>query len=148
MGIVDYERLHKIYQEAKKICKENNLNFHFKIDSGNFETALEFTAIGYNHPPRSKNWDEVKKEGNTILCPDLLDFEHRIIIEMEEESKPGKKSGKLGRKGHTEESSRDTNRDQLYRIGGFKLCKVWESEFKSGEYKHKLYEFLKSSLLK
>jgi len=50
--------------------------------------------------------------------------------------------GKLGKKGHTAESKRDTNRDMLYRIAGFKLLKIWESEYKSGEWKQKLYDFL------
>jgi len=142
MGEVDYENLHKIYRECIDFCKKEKLPFQFKVDSGNFETAIEFTAIGYHHPPKSKNWEESKKEGNQIKCPDLLEYEHKLIIEFEEEPKPGKKMGKLGRKGHTEESERDTNRDMLYRIAGFKLLKIWESEYKSGEWKQKLYDFL------
>jgi len=142
VGVVDYENLHKIYQECLKICKNNNVSYHFKIDAGTYETAIEFTAIGYHHPPRSKSWEELKKEGNEIKCPDILEFEHRLIIELEEEPKPGKRMGKFGKKGHVEESKRDSHRDMLYRIAGFKILKIWESELKSNKYKDKLYQFL------
>jgi len=143
MGVVDYEHLYKIYRVCVDYCKEKKLPFQFKIDSGNYETAIEFTAIGYHHPPKSKNWEEVKKAGNEIKCPDILDFENRIILELEEEPKLGKRMGKLGKKGHTSESDTDEHRDMLYRIAGFKLLKIWESELKCNKYKAKLYQFLR-----
>lgn len=142
MGIVDIENLHKIYRECVNYCKENNLPYQFKVDSGKWETAIEFTGIGYHHPPKSKSWEEVKANGNEIKCPDILDFKNRIIIEYEEEPQPGKKGGKLGKKGHSSESKKDTHRDMLYRIAGFRLCKIWETEYKSGEWIKKLQKFL------
>lgn len=134
MGQADLERLFKVYYEINFIKKKHNLLCNFKIDTGSFETAIEFTAIGYHHPPKSKNWNELKQSGNDILCPDLLDYHNRIIIEYEEEPRPGKK-------GHTEESKRDEKRDYFYRIGGFRLFKVWESD---GVWKEKLEKFLLS----
>jgi len=142
MGIVDYENLHKIYRVCVDYCKQEKIPFYFKVDSGNYETAIEFTAIGYHHPPKSKSWKELKKEGNEIKCPDLLAYDHKIIIELEEEPKPGKKMGELGKKGHVEESKRDSHRDMLYRISGFRLFKIWETELKSNKYKSKLCQFL------
>lgn len=71
-----------------------------------------------------------------------MDFENRIIIEVEEEPKPGKRGGKLGKKGHVEESDRDEHRDQLYRIAGFSLLKFWETDLKENNW-NKLYNFLK-----
>ena len=121
-------RIHPIYRILTDQCKEYGWPYQFKEDVGSFETAIEFWEMGYYHPPKSKSWNEAKKNGNTIKCPDILDYSNKLIIEFEEEPKPGKKGGKLGKKGHTEESARDTNRDMLYRIGGFKFCKVWESE--------------------
>jgi len=135
MGIVDYENLHKIYRICVDYCKQEKIPFHFKIDSGTYETAIEFWAIGYYHPPRSKNWEELKKQGNEIKCPDILDFENKIIIELEEEPKPGKK-------GHTKESDTDEHRDMLYRIAGFRVLKIWETEYKNGNWKKQLFEFL------
>lgn len=146
MGIVDYGNLNKIYRVCVDYCKAEKIPFNLKADSGNYETAIEFWAMGYYHPPRSKSWKDVKKQGNEIKCPDILDFEHKMIIELEEEPKPGKigggGGGKQGKKGHVEESKRDSNRDMLYRIAGFKLLKIWESEYKSNSYKEKLNKFL------
>ena len=142
MGEVDLVILSDINKVVKKLEKENNWNFSFKTDDGTFETAIEFTAIGYHHPPKSKNWNESKKEGNEIKCPDLLDFHNRIILEYEEEPKPGKRMGKLGKKGHTEESEKDSHRDMLYRIAGFRLFKIWETEYKENSYEKKLWKFL------
>lgn len=141
MGVIDAGPLFKIKYAALKYCKDNDLPFRFKIDLGTFETAIEFHTFGYYHPPRSKSWDECKAEGNEIKCPDLLDWYNRLIIEYEEEPKPGKPSGKLGKKGHTEESEKDSHRDMLYRIAGFKVLKIWESEFKSNSYLQKLSSF-------
>ena len=139
MGNIDIDNLFKIYYEINSINEKHHLKYSFKIDKGNFETAIEFWEIGYHHPPKSKDWDESKKCGTTILCPDLLDYQHKIIIEYEEEPKPGKRGGKLGKKGHTEESSRDTNRDLYYRLGGFRLYKIWESD---KDWKSNLEKFL------
>jgi len=62
VGEIDIEELHKIYRECVDYCKQEKLPFQFKVDSGNFETAIEFTAIGHHHPPRSKSWEELKKK--------------------------------------------------------------------------------------
>lgn len=143
MGEIDIAALHKIYEKIKSYCKEYNLPYTFKVDDGSFETAIEFTSIGYHHPPKSQSWDESKKNGNEIKCPDLLDFKNKIIIELEEEPKPGKKMGKLGKKGHTEESDKDYHRDMLYRISGFKILKIWETNFiNSNLWEQQLLEFL------
>ncbi len=138
MGHVDIEILMEINKEIKKL----NTKYSFIVDHGSFETAIEFWGMGYHHPPKSANWEESRDNGNEIKCPDLLDYSNKLIIEYEEEPKPGKKGGKLGKKGHTEESIRDIHRDQLYRIAGFKVLKIWESEYKSKEFIEKLYDFL------
>jgi len=61
---------------------------------------------------------------------------------LDEEPEPGKRGGKLGKKGHVSESNTDEHRDMLYRMAGFKLLKIWETEFKSKKYKAKLCQFL------
>lgn len=137
MGAVDIEILMEINEEIKK-----HGIYSFKVDHGEYQTGLEFWEIGYYHPPKSKSWEEAKAQGNTIKCPDLLDITNKRIIEFEEESKPGKKGGKLGKKGHTEESKRDSNRDYLYRISGFNVLKIWETDYLNGTWKEKLYNFL------
>lgn len=144
MGEVDLGDLHKIYRKCVDYCKQENLPYKFKVDSGNYETAIEFWAMGYHHPPKSANWNYAKSQDNEIKCPDLLDYHNKLIIEYEEESKPGKRGGKLGKKGHTEESNKDEHRDQLYRIAGFKLLKFWETDLKEENW-NKIYNFLKLS---
>lgn len=141
MGERDYENLHIIYRQCVEWCKKYKLPFKFKVDAGSFETAIEFSVIGYNHPPKSENWEESRTNGNEIKCPDILDFEHRIIIEYEEEPKPGKKMGRLGKKGHTEESTKDSHRDYLYRISGFHVLKFWETDLKQQNWE-KIHNFL------
>lgn len=141
MGETDIAILIDINRKIIQFCKDNDLPFIFKTDDGTFETAIEFCQNRIYHPPISNSWDECKEMGNEIKCPDLLDYEHKLIIEYEEEPKPGKKGGKLGKKGHTEESDRDTTRDSLYEIGKFKLFKLWETDYREGNWK-KLYDFL------
>jgi len=140
MGESDIAVLMGINEEIKKL----HTNYSFLVDHGSFETAIEFWEMGYHHPPKSVNWEESRENGNEIKCPDLLDYPNRTIIEYEEEPRPGKKGGKLGKKGHTEESSRDSHRDYLYRIAGFKVLKIWESDYKDKSYIQNLKDFLTS----
>lgn len=144
MGEVDYGDLHKIYRKCVDYCIQENLPYKFKVDSGKWETAIEFWALGYFHPPQSKSWEECKSKGNEIKCPDLLDYHNKLIIELEEEPQPGHKGGKLGKKGHTAESNKDEHRDPLYRLAGFKLLKIWETDFKNGSWTNLLESFLDS----
>lgn len=145
MGERDYENLYIIYRKCVEWCKKYKMPYTFTIDCGSFETAIEFTAIGYNHPPKSANWEESRSNGNVIKCPDLLDFEHRIIIELEEEGQKKLSGARLARKGHGPEgdtpNKRDTDRDRLYRIGGFRLLRFYETDLKEENW-NKLYSFL------
>jgi len=129
MGEVDVVVLDSIHQDIKKLEKQYKWGFAFKKDLGTWETAIEFWNMGYYHPPKSNGWEEVKKKGNEIKEPDLLEWNNRIIIEYEEEPKP-QRGPKIVKKGHTEESKRDSHRDNLYGLAGFRMLKVWESEYK------------------
>ena len=130
MGEIDLQNIHKIYRYCVDFCKVNSIQYKFKVDDGNFETMIEFKDETMIHPPNSTNWDELKKNNIIPICPDILDYQNLIIIEYEEESRPGVRMGRLGKKGHWEESKRDERRDSLYRTHKFRLCKIWESEFK------------------
>ncbi len=145
MGERDYENLNIIYRECVEWCKKYKLPYHFTIDCGSFETAIEFTAIGYNHPPKSNNWEESREAGNIIKCPDILDFEHKIIVELEEEGQKHLSGARLARKGHGPPgdmpNKRDEDRDYYYRIGGFKVLKFYEADLKERNW-DKLYQFL------
>ncbi len=90
LGEVDIIVLHEIYREAVNLNKKHNWGFHFMEDTGAFETVIEFKTIvpplcktGDSQiiplcPPIAKDWNNAEK----ILCPDILDFENKIIIEL------------------------------------------------------------------
>ena len=145
MGEVDIARLHPIYRECIRLTKENNWPFVFKEDSGDYETMIEFVInpVGVRpiHPPMSTDWDAMKRIESIPICPDIMDYRKKIVLEFEEESTAGKSSGKLGKKGHWAESKRDSRRDNLYKQTKFRFCKIWESELK-GPWKLKLFHFL------
>ena len=142
MGAIDIETLMSINEEIKSL----KTKYKFVVDHGSFETAIEFWAMGYFHPPKSNSWEEAKREQREIKCPDLLDYPNRLIIEFEEEGQKSRTGAKLSTKGHGPQgdltNNRDTNRDYLYRIGGFKVLKIYESEWNNGTWKEKLKQFL------
>lgn len=139
MGHQDITSLFKIKDEIRIICKKNNLDFSFKVDCGNYETALEFVGVTVFHPPFSKDWSA----NPIILCPDLLDYHNRMIIEYEEEIGEKKTGARLAKKGHNRESdfdnSKDSRRNKFYKRGGFHILRIWESD---QNWKEKLEKFL------
>lgn len=149
MGERDIQELTDINKEIKKITKKHKLPFKFETDKGQYQTAIEFFFLGNAktpqweviHPPRSKNWDS----NPTILCPDLLDFKHKLLVEYEEEGQKSRPGAHLATKGHGREgdftTTRDTRRDEYYKWGGFRVLKFYEIDLEEQNWT-KLYEFL------
>ena len=139
MGQVDIESLFRIYEQIKKIIKQNNLIFSFKIDHGTYETAIEFVGEKCFHPPISKNWDSHPD----IFCPDLLDWHNKIIIEWEEEVGEQRRGAFLAKKGHHREgdidNTRDARRGTFYKHSRFHILRIWESD---DSWREKLENFL------
>ena len=88
MGNQDLERLYPVYRACVDFSKLADLPYSFKEDSGNYETAIQFKEEHFAHPPWSEDW----QTNPEILCPDILEYEHKIIIEFEEET-GNRKSG-------------------------------------------------------
>ncbi|MCZ6581605.1 MAG: hypothetical protein O6761_00315 [Thaumarchaeota archaeon] len=128
MGIVDIDSLFRVNDKLKKIIKQHELPFSFKVDAGTYETAIEFVGSKPYHPPLSQDWSTHP----VIFCPDLLDWENKIIIEFEEEVGNRRPGAKLARKGHNREgdmdNKRDTRRTGYYKHGGFHTLRIWESD--------------------
>jgi len=128
MGHKDLMSLHRIYERIKIICKENSLSYNFKVDDGDWETAIEFIGEKSYHPPISVDWSNNPQ----IFCPDLLDYESKIIIEFEEEIGNPQTGAKLATKGHNREgdfpNKRDTRREEFYNDGHFQCLQIWESD--------------------
>ena len=146
MGQVDIVVLYPIYRKCIELTKENNWPWSWKEDSGDYETMIEFLQTEKGsvpmHPPEAKDWDDMKLKGSIPICPDIMDYQHRIVLEFEEESTAGKRGGKLGRKGHWSESKKDLRRDNLYKFTNFRFCKIWQSEVKKKTWINKLFHFL------
>lgn len=130
MGHKDLMSLHRIYEKIKIITKENNLSYNFKVDDGDWETAIEFIGERSYHPPISVDWSNNPQ----IFCPDLLDYENKIIIEYEEEIGNPRPGARLAIKGHNREgdlaNKRDSRRKEFYDDGNFQCLQIWESDDK------------------
>ena len=141
MGAQDLNRIHPIYRACIDFTKLAELPFTFKVDSGNYETAIQFKGEYHTHPPWSEDW-ETNPE---IICPDILDYDNKIIIEFEEETGPRRTGAYLARKGHGHEgdldNKRDTKRTEFY--NDFRVLRIWESQYNhSTIWKLKLFQFL------
>jgi len=140
MGEIDIEQIHKIYRACVDFCELTGLPFQFKEDLGTYETAIQFED-GYNvHPPTAKNW----KNNPNIHCPDILDYENKIIIEFEEETGPRKPGAKMATKGHHHEGDYDTKRDTRRNANytNFRVFRLWQSIYENENWKAKLFQFL------
>lgn len=149
MGVKDADALHEIYNECNVWCKKYKLPFHFTVDNGSYETAIEFFFLGEAnkpqweviHPPRSKGW----LSNPTIFCPDIMDFDSKIIIEYEEEGQKRLSGSRLARKGHGPigdmTNDRDTRRDNYYNWGKFRVLKFYEADLKEKNWE-KIHSFL------
>ena len=118
------------------------------MDRGCFETAIEFfydidEKIYHTHPPKSAGWSTDPH----ILCPDILDYDNKIIIEIEEEPGPRKTGAKYARKGHNSEgdldNKKDAERNRHYK--DFRVFRLWESTLKNENWQVKLFQFLINS---
>ena len=144
MGTADLMRIFPIVQEARRLEKKYNWGYEFHWDQGTFETAIVFKENGtWERPTFIQSWAEVRAKNLDLFCPDIIDFQKKIIIEFEEESLP-MKGPKIRKKGHWEESKRDSRRDKFYKKGKFSVLKIWESEYQSAdnEWGRKLDSFL------
>jgi len=141
MGQIDLEKLFEVYYEILSVTKKYDLPYRFKIDEGTYETAIEFVENKPHHPPISNDWQTKP----IILCPDLLDYSHKIIIEFEEEIGEPKLGAKLAKKGHNREGDFDTKRDErrnnYYNQSGFHVLRIWDSD---DSWRIKLKNFLLS----
>jgi len=146
LGHKDTVALHAIYEKAWKWCKLHKHPYSFKVDNGDYETAIQFKetdidVIHHAHPPYSEDW-ETNPE---IKCPDILDYHNKIIIEYEEEGHKIRSGAYLPTKGHGREgdevNATDTERDRLYKLCKFRFLKFYEQDLKEENW-DKLYSFI------
>jgi len=145
MGVKDIVPLHQVYKKLLELEKNNNWGFSFKVDEGTFETAVVFNEeINiYRRPEFHETWESIKYP-ESLICPDILDYEHKIILEYEEEGGKKRSGAHLATKGHGREgdipTKRDSKRNLFYANNNFRFCRIWESQLKSME--SKLFHFL------
>jgi hypothetical protein len=135
LGNADIHNLNKIYIFANDFCQLASIPFRFKEDSGNYETAIIINELGYFRRTKpSDDWEKIKTYPHNprMFVPDLIDFENKIMIEFEEETGNKRPGAKLARKGHGHagdlDGKRDSRRNEMYALSGFKLLRIWESE--------------------
>lgn len=138
MGHKDLNKLHRIYRYIQQLNKEKNWNFIFRVDNGSYETRIDCHESG--HVVLGNG--QLPLIGYEMNCPDLLDWNHGIIIEFEEEARSNTGFMKAKKhKGHTEyTNTKDTKRDSHYKK--FILLKIWESDIKSSLWKRKIISCL------
>lgn len=135
MGNRDIEKLNEIYSFANDFCQLASLPFRFKEDTGSFETAIVFNELtkSYRRPKPHETWKSIKYP-EMLLCPDILDYDHKIIFEYEEETGNKRPGAKLARKGHGHEgdfdTKRDTRRNTAYALCKFRLLRIWQSQLR------------------
>ncbi|MFQ5750738.1 MAG: hypothetical protein ACE5HI_01970 [bacterium] len=131
----DLMQLYEIYKITRL-----KTQFRFYWDLGTFETAIIINDLGeWRKPSISDNWHTLKAN-EVLFCPDLIEYIFRAIIEHEEQPKP-QKGARIIKKGHSEESRRDSKRDLAYERAGFLVLKIWENEDQDTQ-KSKILQFL------
>lgn len=138
MGHNDLMQLYPIVQECKRLESIYNWGFKFEWDQGDFETRIDISEDGV----WSKGSNILPVSGFEMFCPDIVEFSDQFIIEFEEEAKPNTGYHRAKKhKGHFQEllTVRDEIRDKYYKLAGFEVLKIWESD---GEWKVKLKKFL------
>jgi len=132
MGNQDYHRLSPVYRFATEFCKIANIPFHFKVDSGNYETAIIFNEYtkSYRRPKENERWEDIKYP-DVMICPDISCYDAKIVFEYEEETGNRRSGAKMAKKGHGHEgddpTKKDSRRNEFYKSNGFKLLRIWES---------------------
>ena len=145
MGQQDIHNIHPIYRACIDFCKLSELPFTFKVDSGNYETGIVFNIETGSYRRRNsfETWQDITYP-EVMVCPDVLDFDHKIIIEFEEETGNRRSGDYLAKKGHGHEgdldNKRDTKRGEFYK--DFTVFRLWESTYKNKNWKLELFEFL------
>lgn len=146
MGHKDTVALHKIYDILKEYCEKYKVPYSFKVDDGDYETAIQFKEVAIDevycvHPPYSEDWESNPE----IKCPDILDYDNKIIIEYEEEGCKKRPGASLATKGHGFEgdmpTKKDTERNRLYKLCGFHFLRFYETDLKEENWE-KLYDFI------
>jgi hypothetical protein len=142
LGHSDIENLNKLYQFATQFCRLLGLQFQFKEDSGNYETAIIIDEYGnIEKTKETANWKALSTIQN-LFVPDILDHPNRIIIEYEE---TWKKEGKKKRRGHDPDGldKRTANRDLYYSMAKMRVLKIFDYEFEfERAWKLKIAKFL------
>lgn len=144
MGVQDIHKLNQIYLVCNQTAKLLDISFHFKEDSGNYETAIGITEDGHVERPLQDSTWIAYKNGKKLFCPDILDYDNRIIIEFEETPGKPRPGAKLAKKGHDWDGNdvRTSTRDCYYAIGKFRVLKIFDHEFTNSKWKIKLVQFL------
>jgi hypothetical protein len=144
MGQSDIDKLNQIYTICNQTANLLDLQFQFKEDSGNYETAIGITEDGHMERPLIDSTWKAYKNNKKLFCPDILDYSNKIIIEYDETPGQPRRGAKLARKGHDPDGMdlRTSTRDLYYALAKFRVLKIFDYEFHDSRWKIKLVQFL------
>jgi hypothetical protein len=148
MGLQDYnDRLYPVYRHATDISKMHYLPFSFKVDSGNYETSIVFNLeTGSCRKGNENETPDDVRYPEKMIVPDVCDYEHKIIVEFDEETGNRRTGAKYAKKAHGHEGDlpgkKDSRRNECYNRAEFHFHQVWESKFKKKLWTIPLTEFL------
>lgn len=125
MGIKDLVQLYEVVKICRSLEKEHNWGYQFTWDQGTFETAI----IIHNNDGLWKagrlveGWENMEID-TSMFCPDIIDFNKRIIIEYDETPGKPRKGARLAKKGHDPDGMdyRTARRNEAYARAGFEVC--------------------------
>jgi very-short-patch-repair endonuclease len=142
LGEIDIHNIHPIYRHAVETTKLHDMPFQFREDTGSFETLIAISESG-----KYRSYHEKNNRTFIPFVPDIIDYKNKIIIEFEEETGNRRAGAKMARKGHGHEgdmpTKRDERRNEFYKLAGFTVLRIWESQFKNSiAWKIALTEFL------
>jgi len=151
MGIKDLVSLYRIVKYARELENKYNWGYNFKWDQGSFETAILIHNEKQNmwqRPESNQTWKDIPTSF-ALFCPDIVDFDKKIIIEYDETPGKPRSGARLAKKGHDPDGMdwRTEQRNLAYTRAGFNI-KIILDTMEESKWKEELKKFLIKNYVK
>jgi len=144
MGHNDIMSLYPIVQYVRKLNHDQCWGYTFSWDQGTYETMIIINEEEktVRRPNQNEHWNQITYP-NRPYCPDILEYQNKIIIEYEETEGKPRSGARLAKKGHNADGldPRTSQRDAMYKLANFNVFKIFDYE-KPVDNKKRLIKFL------